>query len=58
MASSLMTPKAESAAQPSARSRKTDLLGLSLVAVIVLTMTAWIGVLVWAAMAFLNWLVS
>ncbi len=56
-----MTQRADispSAAQPNAPSRKTDLLGLSLVAIIIVTMTAWIGVLVWAAIAFLNWLVS
>jgi hypothetical protein len=53
-----MTQKAEAAAQAHASSRKTDLFGLSLLAAIALVMTAWIGGLVWAAMAFLTWLVS
>lgn len=58
MAGLLMTRKAEAAARAHASSRKTDLFGLSLLAAIVLVMTAWIGGLVWAAMAFLTWLVS
>ncbi|WFU77354.1 hypothetical protein QA645_22625 [Bradyrhizobium sp. CIAT3101] len=53
-----MTHKAEAAARAHASSRKTDLFGLSLLAAIVLVMTIWIGGLVWAAMAFLTWLVS
>ncbi|WP_426418023.1 hypothetical protein [Bradyrhizobium genosp. A] len=53
-----MTQKAGAAAQADASSRKTDLFGLSLLAAIVLVMTAWIGGLVWAAMAFLTWFVS
>jgi hypothetical protein len=58
MAVPVMAQKAEAAAQADASSRKTDLFGLSLLAAIVLVMTAWIGGLVWAAMAFLTWLVS
>jgi hypothetical protein len=58
MAVRLMTQKAEAAARAHASSRKTDLFGLSLLAAIVLVMTAWIGGLVWAAMAFMTWLVS
>jgi hypothetical protein len=58
MAVRLMTQKAEAAAQAEASSRTTDPLGLVLLATIVLVMTAWIGCLVWAAMAFLTWLVS
>ena len=54
----LMAQKADAAAQAGATSRKTDLFGLVLLATIVLVMTAWIGGLVWAAMAFLDWLVS
>ena len=54
----LMTHKAEAAARAEASSRKTDPFGLSLLAVIVLVMTAWIGGLIWAAMAFMTWLVS
>ena len=50
--------KAEAAAQADASSRKTDTLGFALLATIILVMTAWIGGLVWAAMAFLNWLVA
>ena len=53
-----MAQKADAAAQAGATSRKTDLFGLVLLATIVLVMTAWIGGLVWAAMAFLDWLVS
>ncbi|WP_027531048.1 hypothetical protein [Bradyrhizobium sp. WSM3983] len=51
-----MTQEAE--AQAGASSRKTDLFGLALLAAIILVMTAWIGGLVWGAMAFLTWLVS
>lgn len=58
MAVFVMTPKAEAAAQAGASARKTDLSGLALLAAIILVMTAWIGGLVWAAMAFLTWLVS
>ena len=58
MAVRLMTHKAEAAARAHASSRKTDLFGLSLLAAIVLVMTVWIGGLIWAAMAFLTWLVS
>ena len=53
-----MTQKAEAAPQAHASSRKADLFGLSLFAAIVLVMTTWIGGLIWAAMAFLSWLVS
>ncbi|WP_234682872.1 hypothetical protein [Bradyrhizobium monzae] len=53
-----MTRKAGAAARADASSRKTDMFGLSLLAAIVLVMTAWIAGLVWAAMAFLTWLVS
>lgn len=53
-----MTQKAEAATKADASAHKTDLFGLSLLAAIVLVMTAWIGGLVWAAMAFLTWLVS
>jgi len=58
MAGLLMTRKAEATAQADTPSRKSDLFGLALLAAIVLVMTAWIGGLVWAAMAFLTWLVS
>lgn len=58
MVVSVMAQKAEAAARAGASSRKTDLFGLSLLAAIVLVMTIWIGGLVWAAMAFLTWLVS
>jgi hypothetical protein len=53
-----MTQKAEAATQAGASPRKTDLLGLVLLATIIMVMAAWIGGLVWAAMTFLNWLVS
>lgn len=53
-----MTQKAESAAQPDASPRKADAIGLALLATTILAMTAWIGGLVWALIAFLNWLVS
>lgn len=58
MAVPLMTQKAGAAARAHASSRKTDPFGLALLATIVLVMTAWIGGLVWAAMAFMTWLVS
>ena len=41
-----------------APTRKADLHGLAFLATIAIVMTAWIGALVWAAMAFLSWLVS
>jgi len=53
-----MTRKAEATAQADTPSRKSALFGPALLAAIVLVMTAWIGGLVWAAMAFLTWLVS
>jgi hypothetical protein len=53
-----MTQKAEAAADAHTSSRKTDPFGFALLATIIVVMTAWIGGLVWAAMAFLNWLVS
>jgi hypothetical protein len=53
-----MAPKVEAAAQADASSRKTDAFGLALLSAIVLVMIAWIGGLVWAAMAFLTWIVS
>lgn len=48
----------QAAAQTSASSRKAELHGLAFLATIAIVMTAWIGALVWAAMAFLSWLVS
>ncbi|MBR1086398.1 hypothetical protein JQ621_02795 [Bradyrhizobium manausense] len=53
-----MTHKAEGAAQSDVSPRKADVVGLALLSTIILAMTAWIGGLVWALMAFLNWLVS
>jgi hypothetical protein len=53
-----MTQKAEGAAQADVSPRKADAVGLALLGTIVLVMTAWIGGLVWALIAFLNWLVS
>ncbi|MBK3663445.1 hypothetical protein JJE66_19750 [Bradyrhizobium diazoefficiens] len=60
MAVPLMTQKAEAAARAdvAASSHKTDTLGLAFLASIILVMAVWIGGLVWAAMAFLEWLVS
>lgn len=60
MAIPLMTQEAEAAAQAkaAASSPKTDLHGLACLATIAIVMTVWIGALVWAAMAFLSWLVS
>ena len=54
----LMTRKAEATAQADTSSRKSELFDRALLAAIILMMTAWIGGLVWAAMAFLTWLVS
>lgn len=55
-----MTQNVEAAARADAAvpSRKLDLPGFAFLATIAVVMTAWIGSLVWAAMAFLNWLVS
>jgi hypothetical protein len=60
MAVSLMTQEAEAAtrADAAASSRKADLHGLAFLTTIAIVMTAWIAGLVWAAMAFLSWLVS
>jgi hypothetical protein len=59
MAVSLMTQEAEAVTRAdTASSRKADLHGLAFLATIAIVMTAWIGGLVWAAMAFLSWLVS
>ena len=58
LAQKVLAQRAEAAAQADASSRKTDLFGFVLLATIVLVMTAWIGGLVWAAIAFLTWLVS
>ena len=41
-----------------APTRKADLHGLAFLATIAIVMTAWIAALIWAAMAFLTWLVS
>jgi hypothetical protein len=48
----------EAEAQAPTSTRKADLPGFAFLATIAVVMTAWIGALVWAAMAFLNWLVS
>ncbi|WP_426608908.1 hypothetical protein [Bradyrhizobium sp. McL0616] len=55
-----MRQEAEAAAQADTASslRKADLHGLACLATIGVVMTIWIGALVWAAMAFLSWLVS
>ncbi len=60
MAVSLMAheAKATTRADTAASSRKTDLHGLAFLATIAIVMTAWIAALIWAAMAFLSWLVS
>ena len=60
MAVPLMTHEARAAtrADTAALSRKTDLHGLAFLATIAIVMTAWIAALIWAAMAFLSWLVS
>jgi hypothetical protein len=56
----VMTQDSEAAAQAdvAAASGKPDLRSLAFLAVIAIAMTAWIGGLVWAAIAFLTWLVS
>lgn len=48
----------EAEAQAPASTRKADLQGFAFLATIAIVMTAWISALVWAAMAFLSWLVS
>jgi hypothetical protein len=55
-----MAQKAEAAARAdaAASSQKTATFGLVFLATIVLVTMAWIGGLVWAAIAFLNWLFS
>jgi len=57
-----MTRKVQASIQAAPRadasSRKADAFGFAFLATIFLVMTVWIGGLVWAAMAFLSWLVS
>ena len=56
-----MTQKVEAAAPeiaPQAPRQSADLLGPAYLVIIATVMTAWIGGLVWAALAVFNWLTS
>ncbi|EJN15453.1 hypothetical protein PMI42_00983 [Bradyrhizobium sp. YR681] len=54
----VMTQEAAAEAQIPTRRESSDLFGVALLATIGIVMLAWIGGLVWGAMAFFNWLVS
>ena len=54
----MAVPLTRREAEAPASTRKPDLPGFAFLATIAIVMTAWIGALVWAAMAFLSWLVS
>ncbi|OAF05709.1 hypothetical protein AYJ54_02085 [Bradyrhizobium centrolobii] len=61
MAVHVMTPEAEATsvqADAAASPRGPDLLGGAPLATIGIVMTAWIGGLIWLAIAILNWLAS
>lgn len=58
MVSPVTTPKAAADAVVPAQRQRPDLLGIAYLGTITIVMLAWIGGLVWAAMAFFNWLVS
>ena len=53
-----MTQEAAAQADVAARQRKPDLFGAACLATIGIVMLAWIGGLIWAAMAMLTWLAS
>jgi len=53
-----MTQEAAAEAHVPTRRERSDLFGVTLLATIGIVMLAWIGGLVWGAMAFLTWLVS
>lgn len=45
-------------ADVSTQRQRPDLLGIAFLGTIAIVMLAWIGGLIWAAMAMLNWLTS
>ncbi|SEN85739.1 hypothetical protein [Bradyrhizobium sp. OK095] len=53
-----MTQKAATEAQVPTPRERSDLFGVTFLATIGIVMLAWIGGLVWGAMAFFSWLVS
>ncbi len=53
-----MTQEAATEAQVPAQRERSGLFGVTLLATIGIVMLAWIGGLVWAAIAFFSWLVS
>lgn len=55
---SVMTPEAAAEADASAQRQRPDLLGIAFLGTIGIVMLAWIGGLIWAAAAMLNWLAS
>ena len=61
MAAYAMTKETEATASepvPPPRRRLPDLLGVAYLATTGIVMTAWIGVLVWGAIAFVRWLTT
>jgi hypothetical protein len=55
-----MAHEAEAAAQADVATapRRIDLLGIACLSTIAVAMTAWIGGLIWLALALVNWLAS
>jgi hypothetical protein len=53
-----MTQKATADAPVATQRERSDPLGVTLLATIGIVMLGWIGGLVWAALAFFNWLMS
>ena len=53
-----MTHKAAAEVVVPTERQKPDLLGIAYLGTITVVMLAWIGGLVWAAIAFFSWLVS
>ncbi|UPK40092.1 hypothetical protein IVB18_24405 [Bradyrhizobium sp. 186] len=53
-----MIQEAAAQADVATRRRKPDLFGAACLATIGIVMLVWIGGLIWAAMAMLNWLAS
>lgn len=53
-----MTQEVAAEAHVPARRERSGLFGVTLLATISMVMLAWIGGMVWAAIAFFSWLVS
>ena len=58
MVAPVMTHKAPADVVVPTQRQRPDLLGIAYLGTITIVMLAWIGSLVWASIAFFNWLVS